>query len=450
MTNLTFYGGANEIGGNKILLQEDKTKLYFDFGESFNFGDEYFYEYLKPRTVNGLEVMFEFGLIPQVPSLYSKTALQFSGLEYKKPDVDGVLVSHIHSDHTGHLKYLDESIPVHMGHGTHRLCEAYAKLYPQYAKMGVHDLKTFKSGDKFSVKNLEVQPVHVEHSAPASYGHIVKTSTGPIVYTGDFRLHGPTSLTDDFVRQAAKQKPHVLLCEGTRMGREDEKNYTEAEVQARIEGIVESAKGNVFAYSAMMNIDRIMSLYNAARKTSRKLVIDTKLAYIIDSMRDKIKVLPNPLADDNISIYYRLAKSCKFVENDYSPWEREYFEKIVTYKDIRKNPKDYLMHLGFTRLMELIYLKPNGGDFIFSQSEHFYEGEENKEQRTVWENWMKHYNIEFHKAHCSGHASKEDLKSTIKKIKPDVLIPIHTQCPEMFEGLADKVLNVKRGETVKI
>jgi mRNA degradation ribonuclease J1/J2 len=34
-TTLTFYGGVNEIGGNKILLQDGDTRVFFDFGMSF-------------------------------------------------------------------------------------------------------------------------------------------------------------------------------------------------------------------------------------------------------------------------------------------------------------------------------------------------------------------------------------------------------------------------------
>jgi mRNA degradation ribonuclease J1/J2 len=34
MTSLTFYGGVNEIGGNKILLQDKDTKVFLDFGMS--------------------------------------------------------------------------------------------------------------------------------------------------------------------------------------------------------------------------------------------------------------------------------------------------------------------------------------------------------------------------------------------------------------------------------
>jgi mRNA degradation ribonuclease J1/J2 len=34
-TTLTFFGGVNEIGGNKILLQDRDTRVFFDFGMSY-------------------------------------------------------------------------------------------------------------------------------------------------------------------------------------------------------------------------------------------------------------------------------------------------------------------------------------------------------------------------------------------------------------------------------
>ena len=35
MTSLTFYDGINEVGGNKILLQDKDTKIFLDFGKSY-------------------------------------------------------------------------------------------------------------------------------------------------------------------------------------------------------------------------------------------------------------------------------------------------------------------------------------------------------------------------------------------------------------------------------
>jgi ribonuclease J len=49
LTNLTFYGAVNEIGGNKILLEDKDTKLFLDFGMSFGTANKYFSEFLQPR-----------------------------------------------------------------------------------------------------------------------------------------------------------------------------------------------------------------------------------------------------------------------------------------------------------------------------------------------------------------------------------------------------------------
>jgi len=66
MTNLTFYGGVNEIGGNKILLEDKDTKVFLDFGKSFCRREKYFEEYLKPRQSNGIVDLLTTGLIPDI------------------------------------------------------------------------------------------------------------------------------------------------------------------------------------------------------------------------------------------------------------------------------------------------------------------------------------------------------------------------------------------------
>jgi len=75
MTKLTFYGGVNEIGGNKILLYDRGTKVFFDFGQSFTMGEGYFTGWLAPRNLYGLKDYFEFDLLPKIKGLYSKKQL---------------------------------------------------------------------------------------------------------------------------------------------------------------------------------------------------------------------------------------------------------------------------------------------------------------------------------------------------------------------------------------
>ncbi len=385
MVSLTFYGGAGEIGGNKILLEDKDAKIYLDFGQSFSFGEGFFYDWLQPRNANGLEVYFEFEMLPKLPKLYSEELLERTGLKYQEPDIDAVIISHNHSDHTGHLPFLDRKIPVYMGHGTHKLLETYDFLYSQFSPLeeGM-DIRHFESGKKFKVKHLEITPIHVDHSVPGAYGFIVKTSRGNIVYTGDFRTHGPRAdMTEEFIKKAKESRPCALLCEGTRFGYETEHNYTEKEVEEKVSGILSKSRGMAFCYFSMSNFDRFMSFYRAALKNGRKLVINTRMAYILRGMREKIPALPDVMKDKNVLVYYRFAKSCTYCEKDYYKWERDFMGKMVTYRDLQKNQGGYVMHMNLYGLMELVYLRPENADFIYSSSEHFLEGEENEEERKV-------------------------------------------------------------------
>jgi ribonuclease J len=54
MTSLTFYGGVNEIGGNKILLADQDSQVFLDFGMRFSLANQYFDEFVQPRKCNGI------------------------------------------------------------------------------------------------------------------------------------------------------------------------------------------------------------------------------------------------------------------------------------------------------------------------------------------------------------------------------------------------------------
>ena len=105
MVKLRFFGGVNEIGGNKIFLKDRDDCVFFDFGQSFSCGSEYFSSWLKPRKLNGLGDYFEFNLLPKIKGLYSKEKLAFTNLPYTKPKVDGVFLSHAHFDHVDHISF---------------------------------------------------------------------------------------------------------------------------------------------------------------------------------------------------------------------------------------------------------------------------------------------------------------------------------------------------------
>ncbi len=70
MTSLTFYGGVNEIGGNKILLQDKDTKIFLDFGKSYGKEGKYLEGFVQPRKSNGLGDYIDLGMLPDINGLY--------------------------------------------------------------------------------------------------------------------------------------------------------------------------------------------------------------------------------------------------------------------------------------------------------------------------------------------------------------------------------------------
>jgi len=116
MVSLRFYGGVNEIGGNKILLVDGDTGVWFDFGQSFTMGADYYVNWLQPRSC--LRDYFEFALLPELGGLYSEEMLTGTRVEYCDAEYQGVFITHAHSDHVGHIGFIDPCIPVYTGEGT--------------------------------------------------------------------------------------------------------------------------------------------------------------------------------------------------------------------------------------------------------------------------------------------------------------------------------------------
>ena len=121
MTKLTFYGGINEIGGNKILLEDREQRLFLDFGFPYNRHKQFYEEYLKPRGGAGLLDPLVMGLLPPLEGLYRLDIMPLGLWEqfhshplYAKLDhIDGILLSHAHLDHSGYISLLRDDIPVY-------------------------------------------------------------------------------------------------------------------------------------------------------------------------------------------------------------------------------------------------------------------------------------------------------------------------------------------------
>ncbi len=446
MTRLTFYGGVNEIGGNKVLLEDRGTKIFLDFGQSFTMGCDYFTGWLSPRAANGLGDYFEFGLLPKFKGLYAEDQLQFTDVPYERPKFDAVFLSHAHFDHVNHIQFLDPEIPIYLGTGTRLFLEAMEKT-SSFCNFRMHDYRVFRTGDKIRVDGLEVEPVHVDHSIPAAYGFIIYTSEGSVVYTGDLRSHGPRKdLTGDFIERARSSGPIALISEGTRMVEDDSRQpYTEEEVGERADVLVSKTDRMVFVMHYSRDMDRFRTFHQIAKKNSRTLVVSPRTAYILSQLlQDQRLDLPDPASDENIRVYYRRKRSGNFAETDYYNWEREFMDRMVNHKWVAENQGKLMMNLDFHNFAELIDIRPSpGSQLIHSMSEP--QSEEDIEDR-VMHNWLDHYRMQFTQLHASGHLNRDQIIDLINSVKPKRVFPIHTENQRLFEKSCRNVQTTRHGK----
>ncbi len=489
MVELTFYGGVGQIGGNKILFEDNDTKIFLDFGMNFTEHSNFFTEYMPPRKNSCIKDFIDLGLLPDLKGLYRRDYCKHMDLDYKEGNsIDGVLISHAHVDHVGYVHFLRSDIPVYVSSETKAVMDLFSRLgtagfeefscfKPTFqlipkkrgegykrrdARDGIEkrNIKIFKFGKKFKIGNLEIEPCRVDHSLPGATGFIIYSSEGPVVYTGDLRFHGRhNEWSYNFVERAAETEPMAMLSEGTRV--EEKQARTEEYVQKESTKYIEGKNGLAIVNFPIRDTERLLTFYSTAIKNNRKLVIEYRQAMLLDLMKNcKTSNLPES-NDENIRIFFP-KKSWGLIgrddfpedqiEKDYSSWEKNYLSRnnVIDAREIRKNQQKYVMFMNYFQLNNLLDIKPKKGSVhIRSICEPFSEEMELDQLRI--DNWLKLLGLyPERRIHSSGHASGPDIFNMIEKISPKKLFPIHTEHPDKFKKLDIETTIVKEGKTYKL
>ncbi len=470
MVHLTFYGGVNEIGGNKILLEDQGTKIFLDFGMSFKRRGKYFEEFLNPRTANGIGDFLEMELIPDVPGIYRTDLLEHFGRKEEEPTIAGVLLSHAHADHANYISFLHKDIPIYCGETCKRIINAVTEQTTRDLENEVIDFRirplyrsgckippvlrkfhTFTTGKTFKIDSIEITPIHVDHSVPGSYGFLIYTSEGPIIYTGDLRMHGlHADMTDDFITAAQHAKPIAMITEGTRI---DKKKTNESEQKIYHDSKKKIQQCNTLSIVDFnfKDVDRFTTFYKIVKDLGKILVINFKHACFLEQYCSDKKLQVPPITDPHIALFKPKRLTGTYIPEDYTDTyikKRLHYPNIITAADIMKNPSKYILVLNFWYFSDLIDLKPKNGLYIHSLSEPFNEEMEISYDRM--RNWLSHFDIEYFQSHCSGHINGDNLKELIRTVHPKTLYPIHTEHALLFKKLPSKTCIVKEGKTYKL
>ena len=489
MTSLTFYGGVHEIGGNKFLIEDRGTRLFLDFGMQMGKYNQYFAEFVNPRSCNALGDLFEFEMLPKLKGLYRRDYakhMDFDGDE--DTEFHAVLLSHAHVDHSAYIHYLRPDIPIYCSEATKFImqalqdtgggCDQYivcSESFQMYKnKKGEvcrgrgekyqrpRKIITFENLKKFNIDSIEVEPIAIDHSLPGVCGFILHTSNGSIGYTADIRFHGRReSDTKGFVEKCKNSDIKLLLCEGTRVNENFSK--TELDVEEDIKTLTKQTRGLIICTYPRRDLDRLQSFYNAAKACDRNLVIDLKQAYLLKLFQtsDSLKELYPKPDDKNIKIYIPrklwglLYKDINLWTKrqllaDYESWEEEFlnYPNKIDGRDVHAHQNELIFYCNDFQLQQLIDIGPDKqmSNYIRSSTEPFDEEMELDESRV--KRWLVHFglladeNSQWYQTHVSGHGSGDQIRKIIEESEPVALIPIHTEHEEYHKKWHKNVIQI--------
>lgn len=372
---IKIHRGTHQIGGSAIEISTASTRIILDFGNELSLDEKYI-------PIN----------------------LDIDGVTKGLPDCDGIVISHYHMDHLGQLTSALPAIPLYMGELSKEIALIGAEYQDRCLYLRLLGANTFRGGDAFSIGDIRIRPLVIDHSAADSYMFVIEAEGKRVLYTGDFRMHGLRHHILDQLVNTYIGEVDVLITEGTSLSRDADKYISEAAVLDDISSYIQDGK-YVFVMCSSTNIDRIMGIWQNM-STDKVLICDAYQKRILDTVINNVYY--------KSSLYRRHDSPLVLNKGSYPKYYMDHgFVSLVRgtenfISQIKEFPKDYV---------RIIYSMWTG--YI----------EENLALETLLETYPTYL------CHASDHVSKDDLIKFIELVNPDAIIPVHTDNPERLEAL---------------
>ncbi len=432
--DIIIYRGTHEIGGTCIELKSSCSRIILDIGmplidkkgKNFNFGD---YKDMPGQT------LIKEGVLPNINGLYKWD---------NSNSVDGVFISHGHTDHYGLYSYTRPDINLFIGKAARELIELTNAFLSVSDKP---DKKTFlKSIEEINCGNFKITPFLMDHSAFDAYAFVIEADGKKIIYTGDFRNHGRKSKAFEYFILNAPKDADALIIEGTMMTRNNDICKTEQEVETELFQKISMNNNLTVVYMSSQNIDRIVSLYKAVKRNGKILAVDIFTANVLKLMNKYAKI-PCPSKEfPEIKVFYPKRLTKKMFNNGLDNLANQFSQYKVKKTDINSDAGKYVMVIRPSMLDDLKYLHIDKGLLIYSLWKGYEE--EYKTHRLL--EYVRSKNAEIVYIHTSGHATVKTIERVIKTLRPKNIIPVHTFNPSSFTEIMDNVILPSDNEIITL
>ena len=360
---------------------------------------------------------------------------------FREPDDSllGVVISHPHMDHYGLARYLLPSVPVYIGEAAHRILKAASAYVPNgHAFEGP---RFIADRVRVQIGPFQITPYLVDHSAFDAYSLLLEADGKRVFYSGDFRAHGRKSRLFDVLLANPPADVDVLMMEGTTIGRTGttEGFASESDLEDEFVAAFDRTKGIHFVWASVQNIDRIVTVYRAAKRAGRVLIMDLYAAVVLRATgRDTI---PQSYWND-VRVYVPYGQR-RFIK------EKGLFADLGEHSANRIFPEDLPALRGkAVALFRPMMAKDFGVQSVLkgaALSYSMWEGYLRAGYMRRVVEWLEQNGVPWDTIHTSGHASVADLGRLSAGIAPRKLVPIHSFETGRFSEFFDNVVRQHDG-----
>lgn len=429
--NIIIHRGTKQIGGSCVEVQSGHDRILLDLGLPLPSGDN------DEERINGqsVDALLASGVLPPIDGVYAAGT----------PVVRAVVMTHVHQDHLGLAQYVHADIPVYATEGTWALHNVLRVFVPQSQTIAMP--RTLPKREQVRFGSLTVTAMPVDHAAPDAVALLVEGDGKRLLYSGDLRAHGRKAWLYDQLFTELAGTVDVLLIEGTTIGRPAAEAVTEDSLETDFVRLLRQQAHFSVVFCSAQNLDRIVTIYRAVKRTGKLMVIDPYTAYTLDQLTclsshlpqwdwPEIRVVPwwyqqQRLVDAGLEA---------FVEKTKRQW--------IGWEQMKARKEDIVLLLRANRKVADLERKL---------------GEEIRQVQMIWSMWdgywdkdqyarplCEKYGIERIRLHTSGHAALPDLLRFAQGLQPRMVVPIHTEHAERFAELFANVRLLEDGEMLVV
>ena len=331
-------------------------------------------------------------------------------IEKMKKDLVGIVITHAHEDHIGAIADLWPRLgcPVYATKFAAGLLENKRLSEPGAPRVPI---RVVAQGATLELMPFEIEFVPVAHSIPEASALAIRTPTGTVVHTGDWKLDdtpGVGPITDSArLKAIGDEGVLALVCDSTNILR-DGVSPSEGEVAAELAKVIAGASKRVIVTTFASNVARIRAVALAAEAAGRKTVL-------VGRAMERVVAV---------------ARECGYLEDVPT------FLSMHAFGDL---PRDRIVVLAtgsqgepraaLSRIAQSDHptVKLTAGDTVVFSSRTI-PGNEREVNRIV--NGLVRQGIEVvtdrtHLVHCSGHPRRGEVAQMYDWLRPRIAAPAH-------------------------